>query len=53
MLGKKFNKNEFKFRCEKCDYSTCRKSQYERHLQTKKHIHIDDFVVAVCDCGVA
>ena len=26
-----------KFRCENCDYDTCRKSQYDRHLSTDKH----------------
>ena len=26
-----------KFLCEKCNYSTERKSQYERHLLTAKH----------------
>jgi hypothetical protein len=26
-----------KFNCSECDYSTCRKSQYERHLATDKH----------------
>jgi hypothetical protein len=26
-----------KFCCNSCDYSTCRKSQYERHLSTDKH----------------
>jgi len=26
------------FKCELCDYSTCRKSQYKRHLLTDKHI---------------
>ena len=26
-----------KFFCEKCNYSTERKSQYERHLMTAKH----------------
>ena len=57
MLGKKFNKNELKFRCEKCDYSTCRKSQYERHLQTKKHINknaskqASEKVQYFCSCG--
>jgi hypothetical protein len=25
--------------CENCDYTTCRKSQYERHLLTSKHIN--------------
>ena len=26
-----------KFICHYCDYKTCRKSQYERHLSTDKH----------------
>jgi hypothetical protein len=30
-------KSSEKFRCELCDYSTCRKGQYERHLETDKH----------------
>jgi len=25
------------FNCDLCDYNTCRKSQYERHLSTDKH----------------
>jgi hypothetical protein len=37
MLTKKFEKVPHKFICKKCDYYTNRKSQYERHLQTKKH----------------
>jgi len=34
------------FICDKCDYSTVRKSQYLRHLETKKHIQMnqDDFL---------
>ena len=39
MLGKKFNEDFFKFHCEKCNYYGKRKSQYERHLQTKKHLN--------------
>ena len=31
-------KSSEKFKCELCDYTTCRKSQYERHLSTDKHI---------------
>jgi len=27
-----------KFICSYCDYNTCRKSQYDRHLMTAKHI---------------
>ena len=30
-------KSSKKFQCECCDYSTSRKSQYERHLATDKH----------------
>jgi hypothetical protein len=26
-----------KFYCESCDYSTCRKSNYDEHLLTAKH----------------
>ena len=25
--------------CESCDYNTCRKSQYDRHIMTSKHIN--------------
>jgi hypothetical protein len=27
-----------KFVCEKCDYKCCKKSDYEKHLYTKKHL---------------
>jgi hypothetical protein len=37
MMTKNVQKSSTNFICEKCDYNTCRKSQYERHLQTKKH----------------
>jgi hypothetical protein len=30
--------NETKFICNNCNYKTCRKSQYDRHLLTTKHI---------------
>jgi hypothetical protein len=30
-------KSSEKFQCENCYYSTCRKSQYDRHLLTNKH----------------
>ena len=30
-------KSSDNFVCESCDYVTCRKSQYERHLSTSKH----------------
>ena len=30
------------FTCKKCSYNTCRKSQYDRHLLTSKHIRIHE-----------
>jgi len=35
--NKKVPKSSEKFICEKCDYYTVRKSQYDRHLLTAKH----------------
>jgi hypothetical protein len=37
MSIKKVPKSSKNYSCEICDYSTSRKSQYERHLQTQKH----------------
>lgn len=37
-LGKSGQKKaETKWYCEKCDYSTCYKSKWTRHIKTKKH----------------
>ena len=52
-----------KFVCDMCDYSTSRKSQYDRHLSTSKHLHnsqilqnttdlvpkVSDFVCSNCN----
>jgi len=51
-----------KFRCETCDYCTSRKSQYDRHLTTEKHMNqqMSTFVnekvqesstIFECNCG--
>ena len=49
-----------KFCCIKCDYNTIRKSQYDRHLSTAKHIriHMDSKMdtekvplLFKCNCG--
>ena len=37
MDKKKVQKSSNKYFCEKCNYLTCRYSQYERHLLTAKH----------------
>ena len=37
MLTKKVPKVPTNFICNFCDYKTCRKSQYDRHLLTAKH----------------
>jgi len=57
-----------KFVCQCCDYKTCRKSQYKRHLSTVKHktvqngskmiVNDSDFVqkgskLYYCNCGKA
>lgn len=55
----KVPKSSHKFICKDCDYHTIRKSQYERHLLTTKHIQMtsnDDIVQQrsygyVCECG--
>ena len=36
--NEKATKSSYTFFCEKCNYSTLRKSQYERHILTRKHI---------------
>ena len=37
MLKKSCKKNAKKFHCEKCDFYSNNKNNYEKHLQTKKH----------------
>ena len=37
MLTKTPEKNADKFRCEYCDYSSSKESEYKRHLLTRKH----------------
>ena len=56
---KVFDGTSFKYRCEKCDYSTCRNSHYERHIHTNKHIKLtnpnnsssESTKTYICDCG--
>ena len=47
------------FVCESCNYSSCRKSQYQRHLETDKHKILQDPMskkfqpekLYICNCG--
>jgi len=48
--------NTSKYKCISCDYVTSRKSQYDRHLNTRKHILITNGLQLgtcdyVCECG--
>jgi len=60
MLPKKVPKSSENFSCEKCKFVTSRKSQYDRHLLTRKHkilTHTDASAKKssaceyVCECG--
>ena len=57
MLTENFPKIPNKFYCENCNFNTCRKSHYEKHLLTEKHKYLqnNDAVATkkkyVCDCG--
>ena len=59
MITEKFQNNRRIFRCEICDYTSVRKSQYERHCKTDKHmkrvlVTDDKDLVPVlfnCECG--
>lgn len=61
MTYKKGSDSSSIFTCECCDYSTCRKSQYDRHLLTAKHKILTNTSEKVpkssksyeCDCGKA
>jgi len=41
MLTKQNAENASIFICEKCDFKCCKKSNYEKHLTTRKHENID------------
>ena len=40
--SKKTKKNEKNYYCINCDYSTCKKTDYTRHLLTDKHIKYEN-----------
>ena len=37
MATQKYKKNDIKFFCELCDYETCYKNNYDKHVITAKH----------------
>ena len=57
MLTENLPKIPNKFYCENCNFNTCRKSHYDKHLLTQKHKYLqnNDAVATkkkyVCDCG--
>lgn len=40
--AKKKERKRTSFFCEKCDFTTCHKPNYERHLLTMKHVSVSD-----------
>ena len=60
MMTEKEAKNAERFRCEKCDFSCSKKSNYDKHILTRKHTN-DDIMTAnddtkkstlyICNCG--
>jgi hypothetical protein len=59
LANSKAEKNPQKFSCEICDYNTCNKKDFNKHLQTKKHLanflgtNLEKIPLSsfVCDCG--
>ena len=64
MFTQKSQKSPNHFYCEKCDYNTSKKSDYNKHLLTAKHKNVDVLLTNVaansqnvaeqdysCDCG--
>jgi len=61
MYNKKVPKNEQNYCCEKCNFNTVRKSQFDRHLLTLKHKNQENYnknttnynkkSSYICECG--
>ena len=49
MLTKKLQKVASNFYCEKCDYTTSRKSSYAKHLTTLKHTELTSVNIESCN----
>ena len=57
MVKKNVEKNAFKFICKSCDFYSNNNTDYNRHLQTKKHKGINGIsdgikkTQYICECG--
>ena len=59
MTDKKNAENAKNFYCEKCDFITCKKSNYDNHINTRKHKiltntdkkNAENAKLFECDCG--
>jgi len=57
MITENEQKSSNNFYCKNCNYNTCRKSQYERHLLTDKHKRLQNNDMEpskkkyICECG--
>ena len=57
MLTEKSQKISHKYFCEKCNYKSSKKNDYEKHLLTMKHKNLhntykcDAIINYICDCG--
>jgi hypothetical protein len=59
MTYKKNAKNSIFYECNLCDYNTCKKGDYSRHLQTQKHKNNEILIngeqiinkIFACECG--
>jgi hypothetical protein len=44
------SKNSINFNCKKCDYNTCKKNEWSRHILTRKHIDRTNIEQSVTEC---
>jgi len=58
MITPNIPKNAKQYYCEMCDFGCCKKSEWDRHIDTKKHIDSDDEMQNIskknkhiCHCG--
>ena len=57
MFTEKSQKSHQEFYCEKCDYTTSKKCDYDKHILTRKHINVDKCLPKslkkyICSCQI-